>query len=73
LSLLITDVVMPKMNGIELYQALRERRPALKVLYVSGYSAHVMGGTLAQGVHFLEKPFTQQALALKVRAALEKD
>jgi two-component system cell cycle sensor histidine kinase/response regulator CckA len=73
IQLLITDVVMPRLNGKELAKALVERRPELKVLYMSGYtdSAIVNSGILQKEVAFLQKPFTPAALASKVRDVLE--
>jgi two-component system cell cycle sensor histidine kinase/response regulator CckA len=73
IQLLITDVVMPRLNGKELAKALVERRPELKVLYMSGYtdSAIVNSGILQKEVAFLQKPFTPAALAGKVRDVLE--
>jgi PAS domain S-box-containing protein len=72
IDLLITDVVMPEMSGRDLWERLEEIRPGLKCLYMSGYTADVIAphGVLAEGVHFLEKPFVRQALATKVREAL---
>lgn len=73
LDLLITDVVMPEMNGKVLYQQARESIPGLKVLYMSGYAENVIAsqGTLNEGVHFIQKPFTPSSLAVKVREVLE--
>ena len=72
IALLITDVVMPQMGGLELARALTLRRPDTRVLYVSGYSEDDMSerGILAADLEFLEKPFTPQALTRKVRAVL---
>jgi signal transduction histidine kinase/CheY-like chemotaxis protein len=71
--LLVTDVVMPEMNGRELAARLRESRPELKALFVSGYSASALAprGVLDEGVHFLQKPFSLEDLAASVRQALD--
>ena len=73
IHLLITDVVMPKMNGRELARHLLARYPDLKCLFMSGYTASVIAhhGVLDADVHFLQKPFSIQDLATKVRTAVE--
>ncbi len=73
LQLLLTDVVMPEMNGREMWQKLQEVCPDLPCLFMSGYTADVIAdrGIIEDGVHFIGKPFTEQALAAAVRAALE--
>ncbi len=73
IALLATDVVMPGMNGRELYERLQAQRPDLKCLYLSGYTADVITqrGVLPEGVNFLQKPFTLKSLAQKVRAVLD--
>ncbi len=75
IHLLMTDVVMPEMNGRDLATQLQQLRPDLKILFVSGYTANVIAhrGVLEEGVHFLHKPFTLKELARKVREALEQD
>ena len=72
IDLLITDVIMPTMNGRELAERITERKPAIKRLYMSGYPAEHIArrGVLEEGVHFLQKPFSLQSLALKAREAL---
>lgn len=71
ISLLVTDVIMPEMNGHELWLHLNER-DGLKRLYMSGYTAdHIQArGILLEHIHFLQKPFTLDALTAKVREAI---
>jgi signal transduction histidine kinase/CheY-like chemotaxis protein len=73
-KLLFTDVVMPDMNGRQLATEARRRRPALKVLFTTGYTANaiVHGGILDSDVQFISKPFTLDQLAAKVRAVLDE-
>ena len=72
IDLLVTDLVMPEMNGRELSQKFLAYRPGAGVLYVSGYTADVIAhrGVLEESVNFLQKPFSKQELAVAVRAAL---
>jgi two-component system, cell cycle sensor histidine kinase and response regulator CckA len=72
IDVLITDLVMPGMNGRELANWMEQARPATKVLYLSGYTedAIVHQGVLDTGTAFLQKPFTLQALCRKVREVL---
>jgi PAS domain S-box-containing protein len=71
-GLLMTDVVMPQMNGRDLWVALSERYGPLPCLFMSGYTDNVIvhHGVLDEGAHFLQKPFSQADLAQKVREAL---
>ena len=75
IHLLMTDVIMPGMNGKELFARASEMRPDLKVLYMSGYSNKVLAhrGVLDEGIHFVQKPFTLHRLATSILEALEKD
>jgi PAS domain S-box-containing protein len=73
IDLLVTDVVMPALSGSELVDRLVPLRPETKVLYVSGYTAEndVSASLTADGVDFLQKPFTEEALREKARSLLE--
>ncbi len=73
IDLLLTDVVMPEMNGKELYGKVAEKHPAIRVLYMSGYTDNVIAhhGVLDEGVDFIQKPFTIRALAEKVREVID--
>ncbi|MGC4121899.1 MAG: PAS domain S-box protein [Myxococcales bacterium] len=72
IDLLMTDVVMPEMNGRELARSLTPHRPEIRLLFMSGYTADVIAnhGVLDEGVHFIQKPFSAADLASKVRAVL---
>jgi two-component system cell cycle sensor histidine kinase/response regulator CckA len=71
-DLLLTDVVMPRMNGRQLHEQLAARYPGLRVLYMSGYLDDVIGrhGVLEDGVNYIQKPFSVKALSTKVREVL---
>jgi len=73
IHLVITDVVMPEMNGRELAEWLQSLYPNLKVLFMSGYTADVIAhrGVLKEGVHFIQKPFSIKDLAVKARDVLQ--
>jgi len=72
IDLLLTDVVMPGMNGPALAERLAGSRPELKVLFTSGYTGQGVGrGVLPEVCHFIAKPFTREDLARKIREALE--
>ncbi|MDZ7831429.1 MAG: ATP-binding protein [Desulfobacterales bacterium] len=72
IHLLITDVIMPEMNGRDLASQMAMSRPGLKILYMSGYTADVIAhkGVIDEGVQFIQKPFSMQELAIKVRKAI---
>ena len=72
IRLLITDVIMPGMNGQVLAEKLGRIHPEMKCLYMSGYTANVIAhhGVLDEGIHFIQKPFSRATLAAKVREAL---
>jgi DNA-binding NtrC family response regulator len=73
-DLLLTDIVMPQMNGSELYRRLVAVRPGLKVLFMSGYldDTVALHGVTDERGNFIQKPFTVQALTKKVREILDK-
>ena len=73
IHLLMTDVVMPEMNGRDLAKNLQSRYPSLKLLFMSGYTANIIvhQGVLDQGVQFIQKPFSIDDLAAKVREVLD--
>jgi PAS domain S-box-containing protein len=74
IDLLITDIVMPGMNGKDLADQLVARQPGMKALFISGYTAEIIAqhGALEPGLHFLQKPFTIQSFLEKVRKTLDK-
>ena len=73
LQLLVTDVILPEMNGADLADRLQTLNPGMKVLFMSGYTADVIAqrGVLDQGTAFIGKPFKRDDLARKVRDVLE--
>jgi PAS domain S-box-containing protein len=73
IDLLVTDVIMPEMNGRDLAVQIRLSNPGLKCLFMSGYTADVIAhsGVLDEGVNFLQKPFSAKDLSEKVRALLD--
>ncbi len=74
-DLLLTDVVMPGMNGVQLHRALASMWPDVPVLFMSGYTRNVIArhGILAEGLRFIQKPFTPRDLAQKIRDILVVD
>jgi len=72
IHLLVTDVVMPEMNGRELVEALTASRPGLRCLYMSGYTADVIAhrGILDQGINFIQKPFSRDDFTAKIAKIL---
>ncbi|HEU5304894.1 MAG TPA: response regulator [Gemmatimonadales bacterium] len=71
IHLVVTDIKMPGMSGRELGRQVEQRWPGKPMLYMSGFASEVFqGGLLEPGAPFLSKPFTQEDLALKVRALL---
>ncbi|MBI9075131.1 MAG: PAS domain S-box protein [Desulfatibacillum sp.] len=74
IHLLVTDVVMPEMNGKDLKDRIEGQRPDIKVLFMSGYTANVIAhhGVVDEDVNFIQKPFAVKAMAAAVRKALDK-
>jgi two-component system cell cycle sensor histidine kinase/response regulator CckA len=74
IHLLVTDVVMPEMGGLELVQRLAEIRPSTRVIYMSGYAEgdKLQPGIRDSDVPFLQKPFSGESLILRVREALDR-
>ncbi len=72
IHLLMTDVIMPEMNGRDLARQVTALRPKIKSLFMSGYTAGIIAhhGIFAEGVHFIQKPFSIKELAVQVRKAL---
>jgi len=75
IDLMVTDVVMPHMNGRDLAERMRQMRPEMKVIYMSGYTDNLVlqGGMVEEGSDFIQKPFSADTLAKRVRAALQKN
>jgi two-component system, cell cycle sensor histidine kinase and response regulator CckA len=75
IDLMLTDVVMPGMNGKQAAESVMSHREPMQVLYMSGYTddAIVRQGVLDPGTNFIEKPFTAQGLIWKVREMLDKE
>lgn len=73
IQLLLTDVVLPQMNGRELVERLTSVKPGLKCLYMSGYTSDIIAqrGILEEGVHFIQKPMTMKDMAIGVRKVLD--
>lgn len=73
IALLLSDVIMPQMNGRELYDSIRIITPGIRVLFMSGYTHDVISsrGVIPEGINFIHKPFTISSLARKVRDVLD--
>jgi len=75
IDLLLTDVIMPKMNGRDLSNRIISMHPDIRNLFMSGYTADLIAnqGVLDEGINFLQKPFSLQSMARKVRAVLDAE
>ncbi len=73
IHLLITDVIIPDMNGMQLYNKISELRPDIKIIYISGYTSNVIAhnGKLDDGINFIQKPFSISDFTRKVRDVLD--
>lgn len=74
IHLLVTDVIMPGMNGRELRDRVAALKPGLRCMFMSGYTAEVIAhqGVLEDDIQFLQKPFTVEALARRVREVMDQ-
>jgi CheY-like chemotaxis protein len=75
ISLVILDVIMPKMNGREVHDAIRSMVPDMRILFCSGYARDVVisQGGLEEGMNYLPKPFTPKELLMKIREVLDNE
>lgn len=75
IKLLVLDVIMPKKNGREVYDAIRATNPRIRALFTSGYTANIIHkqGVLEEGVNFIPKPIAPYVLLRKVREVLDKE
>ncbi|PKL15701.1 MAG: hybrid sensor histidine kinase/response regulator [Spirochaetae bacterium HGW-Spirochaetae-5] len=73
INLLITDVIIPDMNGMQLYKKISETRPEIKSIFISGYTSNVIAhnGRLDEGINFIQKPFSISDFSKKVRDVLD--
>ncbi|PIW01015.1 MAG: hypothetical protein COW41_03750 [Deltaproteobacteria bacterium CG17_big_fil_post_rev_8_21_14_2_50_51_6] len=73
IHLLMTDVVMPEMNGMDLAELISSLKPGIKCLFTSGYTANVIAqrGVLKEGVNFIQKPLLVKDLARKIRSIMD--
>jgi two-component system, cell cycle sensor histidine kinase and response regulator CckA len=74
IHLLMTDVIMPEMNGRDLAEQLMSFKNGIKCLFMSGYTSDIIAnqGVLVDGMHFIQKPFSQKELAAKIRKVLDE-
>ncbi|MEJ2056020.1 MAG: response regulator [Calditrichaceae bacterium] len=74
IDILISDVIMPDMNGRELAENIQTERPEIKCLFMSGYTANVIAhrGIIDEGVDFIQKPFSLNSFGKKIREVLDE-
>src|SRR5579859_5820501 len=74
IHLLVTDTVMPRVNGRELAEELRKSRPQIRTLFISGYPKEILSqkGILNPGIHLLQKPFSSEEMLREVRKVLDE-
>jgi two-component system cell cycle sensor histidine kinase/response regulator CckA len=72
LDLMVTDVMMPDMDGPTLAKKMREQMPDLKIIFISGYTEDRLKDHMGTGIYFLPKPFTLKQLAAKIKEAMEE-
>ncbi len=72
-DLMLSDVIMPEMNGKKLFETIRQIKPDMKVLFMSGYTSDVIAhqGILEEGIHFIQKPFSIESISRKLREVLD--
>ena len=75
IHLLLTDVIMPGMNGSDLSKNLKPLYPKIKSLFMSGYTANIIAhhGVLDEGVNFIQKPFSMKEVIVKVREIIDSE
>ncbi len=75
ISLLVTDIIMPQMNGRDLSERIKAIRPGIKLLFMSGYTADVIArqGIIREGISFIQKPFSLRDIALKIKEVLGRE
>ena len=73
IHLLMTDVIMPEMNGRDLADQLTALNKGMRCLFMSGYTSDIIAsqGILTEGIHFIQKPFSQKELAASIREVLD--
>jgi PAS domain S-box-containing protein len=73
ISLVLSDVVMPKKNGVEIHKEMKKRKPGIKMIFISGYSADAIRkmGNIEEGVEYIAKPFDKSRILSKIREVLD--